>query len=265
MIVLTSTDKLQLQVYQDNTLIEVHVSYIDWLGSIATPGSHNTNITLNTNQTVDILSAPVSGVIRAVEYISIYNPNGFAVNFNIFHFDNVSNPYICIGAPTEPNGLHIYTTYSGWQAFTGTSGVREGQPANSNPTASNPTGVTVNAWRHLGLGSSFQFILRNSPNTLVEVSCVMFNNTNNAQCYLSLIYGTGTPPTNGQVFTGTSFGSTYFIINNANYVIPHAMVLQGILTGLTMGTLYWVDVICQSPTAVGTANLQYPNCVLMEI
>jgi hypothetical protein len=267
MIVLTSTDKLALQVYQDNTVVESHVSYIDWRGSAATPGSQTMSTLLNTNQSVDIASAPASGVIRAVEYISVFNHNNFVANFNIFYIDNVINPYLCAGSYlTQPSGLHVYTTYTGWQSFTSVSGLREAHPATIYTSSGpNPTGITANTWRYLGLGSSFPFTPRQSPNMFVEMTCVMFNNTLNAWCYLNLAYGTGTPPTNGQAWSSGSLGGFIALANNGSYAPAQTVVLQGVLTGLSMGTAYWVDLICQNPSSVGIANIQYPSCVTVEI
>jgi hypothetical protein len=75
-----------------------------------------------------------------------------------------------------------------------------------------------------------------------------------ASCAYQINYGTGTAPTNGAANTGTSGGSTSgFTATNAS---SWSSSLDGIVTGLTVGTTYWFDML-------GTASSG--NCALSNV
>ena len=81
---------------------------------------------------------------------------------------------------------------------------------------------------------------------------------------VSVRYGTGTAPAHGAAPTGTicSTGSATGHSASANYRLPFSMV--AIVTGLTPGTNYWIDVAYGSSSATSTVKLEGASVAAIE-
>jgi hypothetical protein len=114
----------------------------------------------------------------------------------------------------------------------------------------------------LGLGATF------TPNAsgkcFIELAGVALNTTGGGgSVNISGYYGTGTPPAAGVVATGTQFSITQHIVTSAN-TVQAGFTIIGIVSGLTLGTPYWIDVAIS--TAAGTgAFIKDLQGVAMEI
>ena len=76
---------------------------------------------------------------------------------------------------------------------------------------------------------------------MIIISGDMGNNTNNTGVQSQIRYGTGSAPANGAALTGTTAGSLVkMTVNNANNSMPFS--LNAIVSGLTVGTTYWIDI-----------------------
>src|SRR6185437_4893923 len=109
---------------------------------------------------------------------------------------------------------------------------------NSNP--SDPIGGTSSTGTMCGF--AFSFTQKYTGKIMLTFSCNDTNTTINDGCAIQMYYGTGAAPVNGAAITGTSIArqmkSTSAV---ANEIFP--MVITGsYVTGLTLGTAYWIDV-----------------------
>ena len=90
---------------------------------------------------------------------------------------------------------------------------------------------------------------------LVILAMRLANNTASDGVSARMRFGTGTPPANGAAPAGTVIGAGPALVNNANTAALAVPInLVGVMTGLTPGVAYWLDVILAAVTG-GTASL----------
>lgn len=131
-------------------------------------------------------------------------------------------------------------------------------------SASNPTGTTNTTGIMMGLGSTFHITPSYSGRIHVTVQGFGQNNTASDALSVQLYIGSGTAPTNGAAATGTSMGTALSIgggAQNANVSFPFSV--SGILTGLSPGTAYWIDIRLAAVVG-GTASIQGLTCTAFE-
>jgi hypothetical protein len=76
-------------------------------------------------------------------------------------------------------------------------------------------------------------------------------------------YGTGTAPAHGAALTGTAVGAQSLgHSTTANFTLPFS--ISAVVTGLTLGTAYWLDVVYASNSASSTAKLSNATICAME-
>ena len=140
-----------------------------------------------------------------------------------------------------------------------------GAPNFYQATPSNPTGSTSSAGLMMGLAGAL------TPNTTGVVEVTISGSSQNSSSHTNAIqirYGTGTAPTNGAAATGTVIGGVVniapiAITGSANGNCPFS--LQGILTGLTISTAYWFDVLLQSTDNSSTATVTGLSVSIREL
>jgi hypothetical protein len=105
----------------------------------------------------------------------------------------------------------------------------------SNPTAtSSLTGVMM------GLGSTCKITPSYSTRVLALFNGIMTNSVSGDGAQVGIKYGTGTAPSNASAVTGTSVGAGIACsVAAAGQLIPFSTA--AVITGLTAGTQYWVD------------------------
>src|SRR6266849_2311806 len=121
-------------------------------------------------------------------------------------------------------------------------------PHASNATQTNvaaPTGTTNTTGVMMGLAGAIT--PAHSGNVLLIV-----NGTTSDGASLQIRYGTGAAPTNGAALTGTTVGNNIADNNPVTNKIPFSV--QAVVSGLAVGTAYWVDVGLAAVTG-GTASL----------
>ena len=98
---------------------------------------------------------------------------------------------------------------------------------------------------------------------MIIISGDMGNNTNNTGVQSQIRYGTGTAPANGAALTGTTAGGLIkMTVNNSNNSMPFG--LNAIVTGLTVGTTYWID-ISLAAVSNGTAKAKDISISVVEL
>ena len=118
----------------------------------------------------------------------------------------------------------------------------QGSPAN-------PAGISSVPGLMCGLAGSILPTGIGKVLLLIEGNC--YCSSNSIVGSLGLRYGTGTAPTNGNALTGFAVGR---ILNNKfGNVSGLPFALHTVITGLAIGTTYWLDMTISSPT--GTVYL----------
>jgi len=136
-------------------------------------------------------------------------------------------------------------------------------PHPSNATQANvaaPAGTTSTTGLMMGLAGAI--IPAHSGNVLLIVSGTLTNGTTGDGASLQIRYGTGTAPTNGAALTGTAVGNNIADNNPVTNKIPFSV--QAVVTGLTVGTAYWVDVGLTAITG-GTASIATVSISALEL
>lgn len=135
-------------------------------------------------------------------------------------------------------------------------------PARYTATPSNPTGTSnTGAFTMAGLAGSIT--PTTNGNVYIAINGVTTNSTLADGCQTIIRYGTGAAPTNGAAFTGTSAGSVQYIpIIPATATIPFINI--GYVTGLSVGTAYWLD-LGQIAVTGGTCSLLNITVVALEM
>jgi hypothetical protein len=124
-------------------------------------------------------------------------------------------------------------------------------PVVSQSTPANPTGTTDLTGKMMGLALAVTPEL--TGNVKLTITGSMSNDTINDGAAAQIRYGTGTAPANAAALTGTAAGAvkTFTSLVAAD---RHGFMCVVYLTGLTLGTAYWVDLSLKAITG-GTANL----------
>lgn len=177
--------------------------------------------------------------------------------------------------PTGPFGLAGATGATGAGAFTGPQGptgpVGGGSPGPTGPAGPfGPTGpvgslatlwsaktgpLTTTSTSEVAAGMNAQLVPDHSGRVQFTLTGVTGNTTPGGGAILRMRYGTGTPPAAGAT-TGLGTYSGFLqrvITNNAADLVGFA--LTGVVTGLTLGTPYFVELTYAAITA-GTAKIQ---------
>lgn len=129
-------------------------------------------------------------------------------------------------------------------------------PLTANPNSTSSTTVVM-----MGLG--VKITPRSSGRILVIVTGMAGNGTIGSGCNSQVRYGTGTAPANGAALTGSTSGQEKaFVASTA--AGQQGFSLSTIITGLIVGTEYWIDVGLKAVTS-GTASIAGIDVVSLEV
>jgi Carbohydrate esterase, sialic acid-specific acetylesterase len=108
-------------------------------------------------------------------------------------------------------------------------------------TAFNPTGTTSTNPTRKMMGCGYHFTPQTSGNFILSVDFTAANASAGDGAAVVLLSGTGAPPANAASETGTVISAgKRWTISAANGLAGGS--LSGVLTGLAVGTTYWLDV-----------------------
>lgn len=124
------------------------------------------------------------------------------------------------------------------------------QKATTLSTPQNPTGTTSTAGVMMGLNVAITPQV--TGNIHVTVCGSIANNTTGDGETVRIRMGTGTAPTNGAALTGTAYGSLQ-ADTAVTSSLKHPFSVTALVTGLTVGTAYWIDIEVAAVTG-GTAT-----------
>jgi len=130
----------------------------------------------------------------------------------------------------------------------------------SDSTAHSPAGTTSTTLVMAGYGQTF------TPSKTGRVLIILLANVNNntagdaVQAVLS--YGTGAAPAANAALAGTQVGGTAKETSAAASA-SNEVALAAVVTGLTVGTTYWLDVAYSAITG-GTAAISIVYALVLE-
>lgn len=133
-------------------------------------------------------------------------------------------------------------------------------------TPSAPTGTTSTTAVMMGLADGLaagSVTLQGSGRILIMLSGVMKNDTTADGVTVQLSYGTGTAPGNGDALTGTQVGAIVSFTALTG-MLSSPFAVQAIVSGLTVGTTYWLDAAVKAVTA-GTATISLLSLSAIEL
>ena len=166
------------------------------------------------------------------------------------------------GAGAAPNAT---AAGSLGQLLVGTAGA----PAFKTPATyssvglSNPTGTTNTTGVMMGLGAQGASITPTfSGRVLLIYTGILASNSGTAYTHIVYTYyGTGGAPANGAALTGTQVNSQG---PNFNSSVNMGISVIGVVTGLAVGTTYWLDIALKSGNSGATINAYYNNIQAIE-
>jgi hypothetical protein len=137
--------------------------------------------------------------------------------------------------------------------------------ATAQSSPANPTGTTDTAGKMMGLAGSI------TPTQTGRMMIVVTGNLSNSTAAAGdgaktqIRYGTGSAPANAAALTGTTAGSLIsMLLERATASDPFPFCVAAVVTGLTVGTAYWVDLSLAAITG-GTAILTNLSISIVEI
>jgi hypothetical protein len=167
------------------------------------------------------------------------------------------------GAFTGPTGYtgppgSLGAASTGATGPTGPVGVfQSGSAALASPTG--PMGTTP-----LMIGLNGDFVPAATGKIFIAIAGVALNTTGGGgSINISGYYGTGTAPSPGAAVMGTLFSVTQHIIT-ASAAAQAGFTILGLISGLTLGTTYWID-LAVSTTTGANAFVKDVKGIAMEI
>jgi hypothetical protein len=151
-----------------------------------------------------------------------------------------------------------YTYKRGFWVVTGDS--RTTAATTSNP--GDPSGTTNTTGKMMGLAGSISPV--KTGRVLVSFTGDIFNPTAIADGAKTQVrFGTGSAPANGDANTGTTVGNIVkYVTSTTDERVPFCNTV--LITGLTLGTTYWVDLSLAAITA-GTATIENLTYTAVEV
>jgi hypothetical protein len=148
--------------------------------------------------------------------------------------------------------------------FTGTDELTAALSAARNllySTPANPAGTSSTTGVMMGL--AILYTPKSTGRVKVTLAGLLANNTAGDGATANLQYGTGAAPANGAAPAGTAAGNVVTETSPAAGQ-TNAVVLQAVISGLTVGTQYWLDVLLAAVTG-GTASISNIAVTIEEL
>jgi hypothetical protein len=151
------------------------------------------------------------------------------------------------------------------QLLVGTAGAPTFKtPASYSSNAfSNPTGTNNTTGLMMGLGAQGASITPTfSGRVLLIYTGTLASNSGTAYSHTVYLYlGTGAAPSNGAALTGSLVNSQGLYFNSS---VQMGISVVEVVTGLTVGTTYWLDIALKSGNSGATINSYYNSIQAIE-
>jgi hypothetical protein len=135
-------------------------------------------------------------------------------------------------------------------------------PNGTQTNVSAPTGTTNTTGVMMGLAGA---ITPGTSGTVLVTICGQMGNTVSGDgCKYQIRYGTGSAPANAAALTGTAVGPqpNPIFFPTPSYTSPFS--ITAVITGLTPGTAYWIDLTLAAVTG-GTASVANVGVSAIEV
>ena len=173
------------------------------------------------------------------------------------------NPPIANTNTTSDTAMVVYNTNAaigngaGCYVWNGGSWVFAGYISNKDnyqASPTNPTGTTSTTAKMMGLKGNLT--PTSSGTYLIIVSGYTINTRANTNSLIQIYTGTSTAPNNAATLTGTAQGTqlTATVATANTEDLPFCV--SALVTSLTVGTTYWLDISLASSNAGGTASVK---------
>ena len=184
----------------------------------------------------------------------VYNGTGISVTGTYPNFTVTNTAPDQTVAIASGTGITVTGTYPNFTVAETTKASYQAIPVDPGTTSST-TGVMM------GLAGAITPAVNGK--ILIIISGDVDNGTNARGSKMQIRYGTGAAPNNGVALTGTAVGALQnFFQNNANE--RHCFSVQAVVTGLSVGTPYWVDLSLASVTG-GTSRVRDISISIIEV
>jgi hypothetical protein len=139
-------------------------------------------------------------------------------------------------------------------------------PVRAGFKPSDPASTVSTTLVTMGLGSTCAFTPGATGKVLVTVAGVFTTATGSVNMTIAGRYGTGTAPANGAADTGTAFGSSAApSFHPPGTAVNGAFTVTGLITGLTVGTAYWLDLSVKTSNASDAASVSNLSVTVVEL
>jgi hypothetical protein len=257
MLLLAGTSALVKVVTSAAQEIMVQASYADYNGTVTpttvTPSTQNTTISSATTTTV--VGSPATNVQRNVKFLSFFNDGASANTLTVEHTDGTT-PVTLAEVTLSAGDTLLYDEGNGW-SHTNSSGqilVATINGAVQMATSSSALVPTSTSSFVMG-GMGAQITPARSGNVMAVLTGYLTTSavTINEGIILQLAYGTGSAPAYQAAAAGTVFGKAVDYANAIAWTTAadskQPVTVQGLVTGLTIGTTIWVDFQMEGITA----------------
>ena len=265
MLLLAGTSALIQVVTSAAQEIMVHASFADNAAGTITPNTQNTNISTATTTTV--VSSPGSSVQRNIKQLSLYNTGSASNTVTVQHTDGTT--LVTLRSVVLPAGYSLtYEEGQGWYVETASgqilTAVANGA-VNMVTSSSALTPTSISAFVMGGMGALI------TPAKSGNIEATLYGYLTSSAItvdegiILQLAYASGSSgPSYQAAATGTVVGKA------TEYSVPTAagaaadvrapVSLGALITGLQVGTTYWVDFQMEGITA---EDVSLNNAVLI--
>lgn len=146
-------------------------------------------------------------------------------------------------------------------AVTGTLLSTGGATVDASP--GDPTATSSTTAVQMGLGGTCKLTPLVSTRLHIVFTGNSYNLTNADGTSVIGTYGTGAAPGNGAAGTGTTFGNLAYNVNGSA-VLEQTFSVSAVVSGLTVGTAYWLDLRAAAVTG-GTSQITGVHCMAFEM
>ncbi len=256
MLLLAGTSAVVQVITSAAQEIMVHASFADNSSGTITPNTQNTTITTATTTTV--VPSPSSSVERNIKYLSFFNDGSASNVLTVQHYDGTTTITL-IEVTLIPGATLLYDEGNGWSVDNLLSNFATAQNTKASMVPTSTSAYVMG-------GMDCLITPQKSGNILAIFSGYLTTSavTINEGIAVQLAYASGsTAPSYQASATGTTVGEIIEYSNGIAWTTAAdartPISLQSLITGLTVGTEYWVDVQIEGITA---EDVTINNCTL---
>ncbi len=203
----------------------------------------------------------IKGGLRSGNNTGVFNVSGAPTSGTSGTLAGIAGPGSLLMSTSKILYINTNTKASPTWSVVPNAGTSSLPAVLANVTTAAPTLTASATYVHMGLGATASI-------TPVLAGRICFTitgdiaSTNGNSATTQLSFGSGSAPTNGTAFTGTQVGSQVVQTALTGYLVT-PFSLTAVVTGLVVGTAYWLDLVLKSSS--GNATVTTVSVSAMEI